>query len=94
MRANGQRTRRTITDEWRQQVREALREQGLRQSELANLIGTTRASVSLLLSGKVESSRQVEPISELLDIELPSLSASYDSSHYKIELAQRTMADA
>ena len=52
-----------------------MREQGVSQKRLADIMGVTPAVISLMLNGKQQSSKLVEPISALLSVELPPLDA-------------------
>lgn len=65
--------KRSITDQWRRQVSAELKHRKMSQAQLAEALGATGTGVSLVLRGRLESSKLVEPISDLLDIELPPL---------------------
>ncbi len=63
--------------------------QGRSQNSVGVEVGTTSAGISLVLGGEQQSSKLVEPISELLGIPLPPL----DSTEPEVQELAELLAD-
>jgi hypothetical protein len=62
-----------VTDVWVHEVSLALRQRHLSCVQLARQVGTSTASVTKLLDGKVRQSRLVRPIAKLLGVDMPGV---------------------
>lgn len=60
-----------MTEEWRARVRNARKEMGLRQSDVARKLGVKQSSVSDLEAGNTLTSDLVLPLSRLLKVDPP-----------------------
>ncbi len=65
--------RRTITDQWIEAAQRAISKSGMSQNEIAKKVGGTGSALSLILGGTQQSSKLIEPLSRLLNIDLPPL---------------------
>lgn len=60
-----------FSKEWGNLVRRARNDRGLSQGELGDLIGVEQAMISYIETGKVNSSKAVVPLCEVLNIPRP-----------------------
>ena len=66
------------TPQWRAQVKEARRRQGLNQGQIAARLGTTQPTISDIETGAIAQSKLVTPISDLLGVSIPYASVEDD----------------
>lgn len=69
-----------VNDAWRERVRARMAELGMNQAELARRIGAERSAITVLLRATTAVSRLVKPVSDVLEVATPIISADEDSS--------------